>query len=207
MKKLFTLLFAISLKFSHAQLFVGAAYGTFNNPGSAFKFRGMGPTLMIEYSNDEEVEYYLNASLYKKTINSYSETSYDENGLVIGNESITETYKYKYLQMGFKRSLAGDFSDSRFNLFAGGGGALGFVSTQYKYEIPGNDVSTEKVNYLIYGFNFNSGMQWRLNPVTLELKGNLDFSLKPVVASNADGYLGTYVFTSLRLGVLVPIIK
>jgi len=207
MKKLFILLIAIGFKFSYAQLCVGAAFGTFNNPGSDFKFRTLGPTLMLEYSNNEEVEYYLNASFYKKTLDSYTSTVYDENGFMIGDASITETYNYKYLQVGFKTSLAGDFSDTRFNFFAGGGGALGFVSNQYKYDIPGYDKATQKLNFVIYGFNFNTGMQWRLKPVTIELKGNLDFSLKPVVAGNEGGYLGAYTLTSLRLGAFIPITK
>ncbi len=110
----------------------------------------------------------LNISFYKKTIDGHTETIYDENGFLIGDAKLTETYKYKYLQIGFKRSLAGDFYDTRFNLFAGAGGALGFVSTRYKYDIPGYNASTEKSNYLIYGFSFNTGMQWRLKPVTQE---------------------------------------
>jgi hypothetical protein len=207
MKKLFTLLLAIGLKCSYAQLCVGAAYGTFNNPGHVPKFRGMGPTLMLEYSNNEEVEYYLNASFYKKSIIGYTEPIYDQNSVVVGNESMTETYHYTYLQLGFKRALAGDFSDTKFNFFAGAGGALGFVSSQYQYERTGNEPSTEKGNYLLYGFNFNTGMQWRIKPVTIELKGNLDFSAKPIVASNADDYVGAYILTSLRLGVFIPITK
>ena len=207
MKKLLTLLLVIGLKYSHAQLCAGVAYGTFNNPGSVPKFRGMGPSLLLEYSNEENVELYLNASFYKKSINGYTDPIYDENGQEVGVESMTESYNYKYLQLGFKRALAGDFSDTRFNLFAGGGGALGFVNSQYKYERTGNDAYTEKKNYLIYGFNFVTGMQCRIKPVTIELKGNLDFSLKPIVGSNEGGYMGAYVFTSLRLGVFVPITK
>jgi hypothetical protein len=77
MKKLYTLLLAIGLQYSYAQLCVGAAYGTFNNPGSRPSFRGMGPTLMLDYSNEEEVEWYLHASFYKKSINGYSEPIYN----------------------------------------------------------------------------------------------------------------------------------
>ena len=109
MKKLFTLLLAITTKLSYAQLFVGAAYGTFNNPGSNFKFRGTGPTIMVEYSNQEDVEYYLNASFYKKAINTNSETIYDENGIVLGKRSTTETYKYKYLNLGLREAWQGTF--------------------------------------------------------------------------------------------------
>jgi hypothetical protein len=206
MKQLFILLLSLGLKFSYAQLVAGAAYGTFNNPGSAIKFRGWGPTLMLEYTNDEESEVYLNFSLYKKSINTLSEAIY-ENDAVIGNKTITETYNYKYLQLGFKRALVGDFSDTRFNWFAGGGGALGFVNSKDKYETSGNEVSSVKYNYLIYGFNFSTGMQWRIQPVIIELKGNLDFSLKPIVSSNGGGYMGAYVLTSTRLGILVPITK
>ncbi len=206
MKHFFILLLSLGLKYSYAQLSVGAAYGTFNNPGSAIKFRGWGPTLMLEYTNEDDSEVYLNFSWYKKSINALSEPIY-EDGIVIGNKTITNTYNYKYLQLGFKRALVGDFSDTRFNWFAGGGGALGFVNRKDKYETSGNEVSTVKDNYLIYGFNFNTGMQWRIEPVIIELKGNLDFSLKPIRSDNGGGYIGAYVLTSTRLGILVPITK
>lgn len=45
MKQLFILLLSLGLKCSYAQLSAGAAYGTFNNPGSVIKFRGWGPTV------------------------------------------------------------------------------------------------------------------------------------------------------------------
>lgn len=206
MKQLFILLLTLGLKCSYAQLSVGAAYGTFKNPGSSIKFRGWGPTLMLEYTNEDDAEVYLNFSLYKKSITTLSEPIYEDD-VVIGNKTITETYNYKYLQLGFKRALVGDFSDTRVNWFAGGGGALGFVNSKDKYETSGNEVSTVKGNYLIYGFNFNTGVQWRINPVVIELKGNLDFSLKPIVGSNGGGYVGAYILTSTRLGILVPITK
>lgn len=200
------LLLSFGLKCSYAQLSAGVAYGTFNNPGSFIKFRGWGPTLMVEYTNEDDAEVYLNFSWYKKSINTLSEPIYEDD-VMIGNKTITETYNYKYFQLGFKRALVGDFSDTRVNWFAGGGAALGFVNSKDKYEISGNEASTVKGNYLIYGFNFITGIQWRIQPVVIELKGNLDFSLKPIVSSNGGGYMGAYILTSTRLGVLVPLTK
>lgn len=207
MKKiLITLLFAVSLQCSYAQLFVGAAYGTFNNPGSGDNFRGTGPTLMVEYVSDDRVSYYLNASLYKKNTEGYSEGVYDDD-TYIGDEKYSEIYNYKYLQLGFKGALIGDFSDSRVNWFVGAGGMLGFVSQRNKYEFLGNSATSDKFNYIISGFSFNTGIQCRIKRVVIETRGCFDLSLKPVVASTGGGYLGAYAFTALRAGVLVPLTK
>lgn len=207
MKKLLTFLFVVSSKFSYAQLFAGAAYGTFNNPGSGDNFKGIGPTLMVEYVSNDDAAFFLNASLYKKSIDTYSQDVYDDNGTFIGTSKTIETYNFKYLQLGFKRSLAGDFSDSRVNWFAGGGAMLGFVNATNKDDYLGNITGSDKHNYIIGGFSFNTGIQYRIKRVVLETKGSLDFSLKPIVAANGGGYIGAYTLTSLRAGVLIPLTK
>jgi hypothetical protein len=170
MKKLLTLFFVIFLKFSYAQLFAGAACGTFNNPGSGDNFRGTEPTLMVEYVSDDDAAFFLNASLYKKSIDTYSQDVYDDNGTFIGTSKTIETYNFKYLQIGFKRSLAGDFSDSRVNWFTAGGAMLGFVNATNKGDFMGNIINSDKYNYMIGGLSFNTGVQYRIKRVIWKLR-------------------------------------
>jgi len=200
----FALFFII--QFSHAQLLVGGAFGTFNVPAASQGFRGYGPTLRIEYTGEEETQQvFLDASLYKKDQGGSEIAIYDDMANLVGYAAATRTYTIKQLQLGFKKSLAGDFTDSKLNCFIGAGGALSFIKTNYNYKLAGAVIPDDNINRTLYGFHFNTGAQWRLKKIVLELRGNFDLMLKPVTPEAGDNT--SNILTSLRLGVTFPIVK
>ena len=199
-------IFLFVVKFSVAQLSVGAAFGTFNVPAASQRFKGYAPTVRIEYTGGEETQQvYLDVSLYKKDQAGFGTDIYDDDGNSIGYAATVKAYSIKHIQLGFKRSLAGNFTDTKFNCFLGGGGVVSFVQTNYKYNLPGYVIPDEKVNRTLYGFHFNTGGQWRIKKIVLELRGNFDLVLKPITTDGGDNT--SNILTSLRLGVMVPIVK
>src|SRR5918993_1861834 len=135
MKKLtsvFAFLFIVQL--STAQLFVGAAYGTFNVPGALESFRGYGPTLRIEYTGEyqERTQFFLDASVYSKDQEGLMSEIFDPEGRPVGYGATSIAYRIKHIQLGFKKTMAGDFAESRLNWFIGAGGVLSFPNTNSK---------------------------------------------------------------------------
>ena len=200
-------LFLFIAKLSAAQLMAGAAFGTFNVPGASQKFKGYGPTVNIDYTMGEEddAQLFLDVSLYNKARNVYQTAMYDADNAFIGSAATNVNYSIKHIQLGFKKSMAGDFADSKFNYFLGGGAAFSFVTTTYKYSLAGYKFADDKVNRTLFGFHFNTGGQWIQKKFVLELKGNMDIMLKPVTIDGGDNT--SNILTSLRLGILVPITK
>ncbi len=204
-KNIFVALSLFITTISFAQLSAGLAYGTFNVPGADEKFKGYGPSLCIAYTGGKETQQgFLNASLYNKAQTGLSGI-YDDQGQYIGDADVTKKYSIKHIQLGFKQSLAGDFTDSRMNCFLGGGVAVSFVKTTNKYSLPGYTIPDDKLNRTLWGFHFNTGGQLRLKPVVLELSGNFDLVLKPITTDGGDNV--SNILTSLRLAVFIPIIK
>jgi hypothetical protein len=208
MKKTTTaLVFFFIVKFSVAQLSAGVAFGTFNVPAASYLFKGYGPTLRIEYTGGEETQQvYLDLSLYKKNQDGFSTDIYDGDGVFVGSAATAKAYTIRHIQLGFKRSLAGNFTDTKLNCFLGAGGVASFVQTNNKYSFQGDAVQNYKVNRVLYGFHFNTGGQWRIKKIlVVELRGNFDLVLKPITTDGGNNV--SNILTSLRLGVVVPIVK
>jgi hypothetical protein len=205
-KSVILFFFLIIVKTSIAQLSVGASFGTYSVPGATYDLKGFAPTLRIEYTGGEETQQiFLDATLFTKNFPAGSTDIYDGNGSYLGYALTKQFYSIKHLQLGFKRSLAGDFTDSKFNCFLGAGVAACFVGTKYKYSLTGQLIPDEKINRNIFGFHFNTGGQWRIKKIVLELKGNFDIVLKPVEVRGGDN--ASYIITSLRAGIMIPIVK
>lgn len=206
-KSVVLFLILIIVKTSVAQLSVGAAFGRFSVPGATSDLKGFAPTLRVEYTGGEETQQiFLDATLFTKSFPGYETEIVDEYGYLLGFAQTKESYSIKHFQLGFKRSLAGDFTDSKFNCFLGAGLAASFVGTKYKYSLTGHSIPDEKINRSIFGFHFNTGGQWRIkNNIVFELKGNFDIVLKPMEVRGGDNV--SYIVTSLRAGIMIPIVK
>jgi hypothetical protein len=199
------ILFLFIFKATFSQLLVGLAYGTFNVP-AAYNFKGYGPTLRIEYTGENETQQlFLDASLYKKSQNGYGTQIYNDQAVYIGTTESITNYNIWQLQLGFKRSLAGDFDESRLNCFLGGGVAASFVKTTQKYSLAGYSIPDNKLIRSLFGFHFNTGAQLRLKPFVLELRGNFDLVLKPITIEAGDNT--SNILTSLRIGITYPIFE
>ena len=207
MNKIITLVFFFIINSSSfAQLSAGVAYGTFNTPGAERKLRGTAPTLSVTYTGDEETQQlYFDASLYKKEQTGFETSIYDDQGMYIGSAQTTKQYSIIHLQLGFKRSFAGNFDDSKFNGFVGGGIALSFNKVSFKYDYSGYKIPDDEIKRTMVGFHFSTGGQLHLKPVIIEIRGNFDLVLKPITIEGGDNK--SNLLTSLRLGVLVPLTK
>jgi hypothetical protein len=189
-----------------AQFSAGLAYGTFRVLGANKDFRGTGPTLLLKYTGGEEnQEFFLDASLYNKKFIGSETQIYDADGFSLGYAATKESYSIKHIQLGWKQALGGNFTDTKLNCFLAAGGVVSFIKTSYKYDLSGYKIPDDFVKKIAYGFHFSTGGQWRIKPIVLELRGNFDFVLKPIEV--AGGENNTYFLTSLRLGIVVPLIK
>ena len=185
-----------------AQLFAGASFGIFNIPGANYgRFKGLGPTVKIEYALSDGSTAYFDASLYNKEQPSDETLITEESGAAIGYAETQVKYSIKHLQAGFKGFIGKDVTEKGFSFFLGGGFAVSLVKSVYSYDLPGYNVSDSKYNSSSYGFHFTSGFQYNFDPVILELKGNFDLVLKPLVSGSS------YILTSSRLGVMIPLTK
>src|SRR4030095_2111733 len=108
--------------------------------GAGTKFRGIGPTIKLEYSSSDRGSVYLDGSLYNKEQDSPSTTITDEAGAYIGEADTKAHYSIRHLQLGFKNIFGRDLSDKGFAFFIGGGIAVSFVKTTYKYSLTGYDI-------------------------------------------------------------------
>ena len=184
-----------------SQFMVGASIGTYNIPGAGNKFKGIGPTIKVEYGMTDRQSSYLDASLYNKEEYFGETTITNSSGAVIGRADTKVHYSIKHLQLGLKRIFVRDWSDKGLALFFGGGIAVSQAKTTYKYTLPGYEIPDDKFSKTIFGFHFNAGVQYNLAPVIIELKGTLDIMIKPLVRGDS------YVMSTTRLGVLIPLKK
>lgn len=158
-----------------SQSFVGAGLGTFNIPGADSKFRGYGPTLEYEFIG------------YRQRNSGFIDVSY------FAKSQYGTKYSYIYSQLGAK-SIFGEADEKKIIPYIGYGIAIVYASSEI------NDQNSSRT---IFGFHFNTGVQYNFKPVILELRGNLDIVLKPLVESSSD----SNVMTNFRLSALVPISK
>jgi hypothetical protein len=201
MRKLFLLFLAMGMYLAgSSQLVAGASIGTFNIPGASNRFKGIGPTIKIEYRKSGQAMY-LDASLYNKEEDAGETDITDENGLLLGEAETKAHYSIKHLQLGFKRSLGHDLVEPGFSFFLGGGIAFSLIKTTYKYTLPGYNVPDDKYNRSIFGFHFNAGAEYNIKSVIIEFKANFDLLIKPLVSGES------YIITGSRLGVLIPLTK
>jgi len=202
MRKLPLLFIVINIFYTaSSQIMAGASIGTFNMPGAGTKFKGIGPTIKLEYGKSDRSSVYLDGSLYNKKQNSPSTTITDGAGAYIGEADTKAHYSIRHLQLGFKNIFGKDLSDKGFSFFVGGGIAISLVKTTYKYTLTGYDIPDSKYNNTLFGFHFNAGVQYNLDPIIIEFKGNFDLMLKPVVTGDS------YAILASRLGVLIPLEK
>lgn len=204
MKKLYIVFVVTLFSFSaNAQLNLGAAYGTFNIPGMTYgRFKGYGPTLKFMYRREESQFFFDATLLSKKDRPTETIAVKDENGMIVGNASGSENYSIKHFQLGFSNMLTDYENPVRF--FLGGGLSYSLIKNTNKYSLTGFDFEDQVSKTTSYGFNFSAGLQWKIEPITLELKGNLDLMLKPMEAGNDEA---THFVGGTRLGILIPITK
>lgn len=188
-----------------AQLFAGGAYGTFNVPGASSKFRGNAPSFYVAYTGDDDSQQlFFDVSLYKKNQSGFSTGIYNDQGQFIGSAETVYKYSITHLQLGFKKCLAGDFSDSKFNFFLSGGIAVSFNKFTTTYQLAGYNIPDDQLKRTMFGFHFNTGGQVRLKPIIIELRGNFDLLLKPVTV---EYDAKSNILSSTRIGVLFPLTK
>ncbi|MEJ0102813.1 MAG: hypothetical protein WDO19_09765 [Bacteroidota bacterium] len=202
MKKIISLFLLTSIYYTaYSQILAGASIGTFNIPGAADKFKGIGPTIKVEYSMSGETSAYLDASLYNKQETKGTTTITDADGALIGEADTKARYSIKHVQLGLKRLFGRGFDEKGFSFFLGGGAAASFVKTTFKYTLQGNNIPDSKYNDIIFGFHFNTGFQYNFNFVILELKANFDIMTKPLVSGDS------YIMSASRIGILIPLTK
>ena len=104
MRKAIFLFMAIGIFYTaSSQVMAGASIGTFNIPGAGTKFRGIGPTIKLEYGMSDRSSSYLDFSLYNKEQDNGSTTTItDPAGAFIGEADTKANYSIRHLQLGFK---------------------------------------------------------------------------------------------------------
>lgn len=163
------------------------------------KFRGMGPTLKYEYSEYSQSAY-AEVSYYAKSLDAGTVDVYDNNGIPQGYATATEKFSFIYTQLGFKQFFNGDIDEKRFHPYVGGGLAFLYKTIRTSYHSDaGYNLSDDVYKKWLWGFHFNAGVQYNIKPVILELRGNFDIILKPLVDGNSN------ILTNLRLVALVPL--
>lgn len=196
----FSLVVLINLT-ARAQFCLGAGYGTFHVGGASVPFRGWGPTLRMEYIDEDKVtSMYLDVSYFQKPLPGGTTQIYDNNGMPVGSATVTDKYSYIYNQIGFKHLLGADADERKFTAYLAAGAAVVFARQTFSYQssvaVPDNTHSS-----VTGGFTFGAGIQYNIKPVILELRGNLDIVLKPLVDDNSN------ILTNLRLSAMVPILN
>jgi hypothetical protein len=182
---------------AYSQIYLGAGYGTFNVPGASMKFRGDGPTFRFEYTKpDYKTSLFVDVSYFEKSVPEGTTQIYDNNGVPIGNASVTDKYSYIYNTVGGKFK----FSDRKFSPYLGAGIAVVFARQQPSFQ-PSYNVSGSAQSMVTEGFHFDAGLQYDTGPVMLQLQGNLDIVLKVLVDDVSN------VMTNLRFTILVPVLR
>ncbi len=185
-----------------SQLTVGASFGTFNYPGARDQFKGLAPTIKLEYFHTDYSSLYIEGALYNKEFQDEPTAITTKDGDLIGMAETKLAYSIKNFQVGFKSILGRkEISEKGFSFFLGAGADFSFVTRTYQYTLPGYVIDNSKTNNSIFGFHFAGGVQYRFKPVIIELKQNVNLMIKPVV----PGW--SYWLLSAQLGVLVPITR
>jgi hypothetical protein len=182
-----------------AQLLVGASLGTYNSPN--MNVRRLGPTVKIEYIYTDGASAFLEGSMYGKERSAGKETISRVNGAVIGEADVKSKYSTIHLQLGFKTFLGRWPDEEGLAFFLGAGGAFSSFKNVRKYSLEGYTIDDDKVTGTSYGFHFNSGFQYKFKKIIVDLKGNFDIMLKPVLTE------GSHIILGSRLGVLIPLTK
>jgi hypothetical protein len=198
-KGILLLLTACFCYFSSAQLLAGASFGTFNLPNA--RLRHFVPTAKLEYIYTDGASIYLEGSLASKKRPAGTETVQQPDGTVAGTATIDLQYSVVHTQLGFKRFLGRLPEEEGLAFFLGGGGAFSFYKKTYSYSLPGYAIDDSKLSGTSYGFHFSTGVQYNIKKLIVDLKGNFDIMLKPVLENESHIVLGT------RLGVLIPVTK
>ncbi len=187
-----------------AQTYAGAGFGTFNIPAASNKFRGWGPTIKLEHVFDNEiVTTYFDLSHFVKNTQGSSVSVYDNAGNNIGSADAQTTHSYLYAQTGLKAVFFGEVSEKKILPYLGGGIALVYANATTSYKSSAASLDDDKMKRFIFGFHLSAGLQYYLQPLVLELRGNLDIDLKPLVPdSNVSNIL-----SNTRLTVLLPLSK
>ncbi|MHA4807018.1 hypothetical protein ACX0G9_02870 [Flavitalea flava] len=186
---------------ANSQTYLGGGFGTFNIPGASMKFRGTGPTLKLEHiQDDDRTILYLDVSYFSKSLSDGTADIYNANGVPLGSVPITRKFSYIYSQMGGKVLLGGDADEKKIIPYIGGGVAILYKTIKTSYQST-YDLSDDVTSAWLYGFHCNAGVQYNFGPVILELRGNLDLILKPLVDDVSN------VLTNLRLSASIPILK
>ncbi len=197
---LFIIYIIISVS-ARSQLCVGGGFGTFHVPGASTPFRVFGPTLRIEHLPENgRIVPYLDISYFSKSFSEGSTEIYNGNGVPQGSANVNTKFSYIYNQLGFKVMLGGDADEKKVVPYLGAGAALIYArqSTSYQSTF---DVPDDKSWSFLYGFHFSAGIQYNVQSVVFELRGNLDIILKPLVDDVSN------ILTNLRLSATIPITK
>jgi len=182
---------------AHSQVYLGAGYGTFNVPGASMSFKGSGPTFRFEYTKpDYRTSIFIDVSYFQKSLDGGTARIYDNNGVPVGNATVTNKYSYIYNTVGCKAK----FSYKKFSPYLGGGVAIVFARQKPSFQ-PSYNVNGGAQSMVTGGFHFNAGLQYDTGPVLLELQGNLDIVVKTLVDDVSN------VMTNLRLTALVPVFR
>ncbi|TDX02318.1 hypothetical protein [Dinghuibacter silviterrae] len=182
-----------------AQVFMGGGYGTFNVPGASEKFRGFGPTFRCEYiEKNERISLYLDASYFEKTMSQGTTEVYDRNGVPQGQASVNTRFSYVYNVIGSKILLVTTADEKKINPYVGGGFDFIYAQQRTSYQ-PSYDAGSGAHGSMLYGLQLNTGIQYCIQPVIIELRGNLDFVFKPLVDDNSN------ILTNLRLSAMIPL--
>jgi len=184
---------------ANCQSYVGAGFGTFNIPGATVKFRGFGPSLRYEYiQENQRISAYIDVAYLTKSLDGGTADIYNSSGLPIRSVPTTNKFSYIYSQLGFKALLGAEADDRKVIPYIGGGIAVLYRTVRSSYQTTYN-VSDNVDRSWLYGFHFTAGLQYNFKPVILELRGNLDIILKPLVDDNSN------ILTNLRLSAIIPI--
>ena len=196
------LLILFSFTSATSQSLIGIGYGTYNVRGSNVKFKGFGPTLKYEYIlSHQRGTVYLTASHYTHSRETEKSSKMEGNGSITYFD-INHKQSYLYTQLGFKCLIGGDIDEKKLNPYIGGGLALAFANRQTIYSntsTHNESISKRK----ILGVHLNTGVQYFLNPVIIELNGNIDLVTKPFDELSDMSYF----IANSRLSVILPLFK
>jgi len=168
-----------------------------------FDQRSWAPHISYEYvTSNMRSALYIDATGFKR--NESNSNSYLDSGMQLIPYDEKYTYWHIMLHAGFKAFLNGD-ADKKAPLIFLGGGFADCISLNRHSALgtdPQHPLSLDnKWTDNSFGLGFLAGAQYYLKPVIIELKGNLDFVLKPI-----SEYAGsTNVHTDTRLTILVPL--
>lgn len=193
------LILCIACKVSFSQLSIGPFVSTNNIPVVPLKVLGGGISAEV-------------AELYTFSISYFGKNfapdsiSYIESDGSISYISQQEKYKVLHASASFSAYLVGDrSSDTKFSAYLGAGLA-GIYRIQKISYTDANSQSEESQNKFIFGFEFSGGIDYKLGPVKLFLRGKANIMLKHVIPRR-DYDTALPLLTNTQLGILIPIVR